>query len=71
MPDALPVISAVDRLRGFFLACGFSGHGFGTGPAAGRLAADVIAGDAPIVDPTPYRYGRLFEGRRLAPAGAL
>ncbi|MBI0434824.1 FAD-binding oxidoreductase [Roseomonas sp. KE0001] len=70
-PDAVPVISAVDGLRGFFLATGFSGHGFGIGPAAGRLAADLVAGDAPIVDPTPYRYSRLVDGTPLAPAGAL
>src|SRR6267154_98324 len=29
MPDAIPVISAVDTLPGFFIATGFSGHGFG------------------------------------------
>jgi glycine/D-amino acid oxidase-like deaminating enzyme len=70
-PDAVPVISAVDKLRGFHLATGFSGHGFGIGPAAGRLAADLIMGDAPIVDPHPYRYTRLIDGTPLAPAGAL
>lgn len=70
-PDAVPVISAVDGLKGFFLATGFSGHGFGIGPAAGRLAADLVAGDTPIVDPHPYRYKRLVDGTHLAPAGAL
>ena len=70
-PDAVPVISAVEGLRGFYLATGFSGHGFGIGPAAGRLAADLVAGDAPAVDPHPYRYARLVDGTRLAPAGAL
>lgn len=68
-PDAVPVISAVDALPGLVLATGFSGHGFGIGPAAGRLAADLALGDPPIVDPTPYAYGRLLDGRRLAPAG--
>lgn len=70
-PDAVPVISGVDKLKGFYLATGFSGHGFGIGPAAGRLAADLVAGDAPIVDPHPYRYSRLVDGTYLAPAGAL
>ena len=70
MPDAVPVISPVEALPGFFLATGFSGHGFGIGPAAGRLAADLVAGDAPIVDPTPFRYSRLVDGTKLAePAG--
>ena len=53
LPDAVPVISPVDSLPGFFLATGFSGHGFGIGPGAGRLAADLVAGDVPVVDPAP------------------
>ena len=60
-PDAVPVISAVPSLPGFFLAVGFSGHGFGIGPGAGKLAADLIAGDTPAVDPAPYRYQRFLK----------
>ncbi len=63
-PDAVPVISAVDSLPGFHLATGFSGHGFGIGPGAGRLAADLVSGDTPIVDPEPYRFSRFAGGRR-------
>jgi glycine/D-amino acid oxidase-like deaminating enzyme len=57
-PDAVPVIGEVPSLPGFFLATGFSGHGFGIGPGAGRLAADLVAGDQPIVDPAPFRFSR-------------
>ncbi len=57
-PDAVPVISAVDNLPGFFLATGFSGHGFGIGPGAGRLAADLVTGARPCVDPTPFSFDR-------------
>lgn len=57
-PDSLPVISPVASLPGLTLATGFSGHGFGTSPAAGQLAAELITGDAPIVDPAPYRFDR-------------
>ncbi|MEL7543882.1 MAG: FAD-binding oxidoreductase [Pseudomonadota bacterium] len=57
-PDAVPVISPVDALPGFFLATGFSGHGFGIGPGAGRLAADLVTGAAPCVDPTPFALSR-------------
>lgn len=63
-PDAVPVISGVDELPGFFIATGFSGHGFGVGPAAGRLMADLVAGDTPVVDPTPFRYARFAQGSR-------
>lgn len=57
-PDSLPVIGPVAKIPGLTVATGFSGHGFGTGPAAGQLAADLICGDTPIVDPTPYRFDR-------------
>jgi glycine/D-amino acid oxidase-like deaminating enzyme len=57
-PDAVPVIDEVKRTPGFFIATGFSGHGFGIGPGAGRLMADLVAGDRPVVDPAPFRLDR-------------
>jgi glycine/D-amino acid oxidase-like deaminating enzyme len=44
---------------GFYLATGFSGHGFGIGPGAGRLAADLVTGGPTIVDPAPFNLERL------------
>ncbi|KRE00410.1 D-amino acid oxidase [Bosea sp. Root381] len=70
-PDWVPVISAIDKLPGLHVSAGFSGHGFGIGPAAGRLAADIVAGDAPIVDPSPYRYSRLVDGTDLGEPGLM
>jgi glycine/D-amino acid oxidase-like deaminating enzyme len=61
-PDAVPVISPVAGLEGLVLAAGFSGHGFGIGPAAGHLAADLAVGATPIVDPRPFRHARLIDG---------
>jgi glycine/D-amino acid oxidase-like deaminating enzyme len=60
------VIAPVEALPGFYLASGFSGHGFGIGPAAGRLIADLVTGASPIVDPTPFRLERLARGLRGA-----
>ncbi|MWV29047.1 NAD(P)/FAD-dependent oxidoreductase [Aurantiacibacter rhizosphaerae] len=57
-PDNNPVIDEVAAKPGLTLATGFSGHGFGTGPAAGQLAADIATGHAPLVDPAPYRLSR-------------
>lgn len=70
-PDALPVISPVEAIPGFFLATGFSGHGFGIGPGAGRLTADLIAGDTPVVDPKAFRYSRMIDGSKLEPESRL
>ncbi|HEY0421066.1 MAG TPA: FAD-binding oxidoreductase [Acetobacteraceae bacterium] len=61
-PDAVPVISAVESLPGFHLATGFSGHGFGIGPGAGKLMADIVAGDPAAVDPVPYAFSRFKDG---------
>ena len=71
MPDGIPVISAVDPLPGLYVSTGFSGHGFGIGPAAGQLAADLIAGDAPVVDPHPFRYARMIDGSDLGAPGMM
>jgi len=64
-PDILPVISKVDRLPGLVLSTGYSGHGFGIGPGAGRLTADLVTGDTPIVDPAPFRFSRFSDGSDL------
>lgn len=57
-PDAVPVIDEVAGVPGLFIAAGFSGHGFGIGPGAGRLVADIVTGAEPLVDRTPFRLGR-------------
>ncbi|MFO0991387.1 MAG: FAD-binding oxidoreductase [Hyphomicrobiales bacterium] len=70
-PDAVPVISAVPSLPGFFMATGFSGHGFGLGPGAGKLMAELVTGAVPCVDPTPFRYVRYFDGTNPKPMTGL
>ncbi|OLP46219.1 NAD(P)/FAD-dependent oxidoreductase [Rhizobium oryziradicis] len=64
-PDAVPVISAIDAIPGFHMATGFSGHGFGIGPAAGRLMADIVLGRAPIVDAHNFRFSRFSDGSKI------
>lgn len=67
-PDAVPVIGEVPRLPGFFIASGFSGHGFGIGPGAGRLVADLVSGRTPSLDPRTFRLDRF---QRLARTTAM
>ncbi|MFK0161693.1 NAD(P)/FAD-dependent oxidoreductase [Rhizobium sp. NPDC090279] len=57
-PDGVPGIGEIATLPGFILAAGFSGHGFGIGPGAGHLIADIVTGAKPIVDPLPYHPNR-------------
>ena len=57
-PDGVPAIGETAELPGLILAAGFSGHGFGIGPGAGHLIADLVTGDSPLVDPLPYHPAR-------------
>jgi glycine/D-amino acid oxidase-like deaminating enzyme len=61
-PDVLPYIGPTGTVPGLTVATGFSGHGFGIGPGAGRLAADLATGQSPSVDPTPFRLSRFEDG---------
>jgi glycine/D-amino acid oxidase-like deaminating enzyme len=66
-PDAVPVISPVTNRSGLIIATGFSGHGFGLGPGAGRLAADLATGSKPVVDPAAFRFSRFSDGSKIVP----
>jgi glycine/D-amino acid oxidase-like deaminating enzyme len=57
-PDAIPVISPAQSLPGLMISTGYSGHGFGIGPGAGHLTADLVQGVRPLVDPFPFRLER-------------
>ncbi|MBX5242743.1 FAD-binding oxidoreductase [Rhizobium sp. NLR22b] len=65
LPDAVPIISAADSIPGFHIATGFSGHGFGIAPAAGRLMADIVTGRSPVVDPYHFRLARFSDGSKI------
>ncbi len=64
-PDAVPVISRVEPIKGLTVATGFSGHGFGIGPGAGRLAADLVRDAEPVVDASPFRLSRFWDQKPL------
>jgi glycine/D-amino acid oxidase-like deaminating enzyme len=66
-PDAVPVIDKIDQVPGLFLASGFSGHGFGLGPGAGQLMAEIMLGEKTCVDPAPFRLSRFSDGAGARP----
>src|SRR5205085_9436252 len=53
MPDAIPVISAVDKAPGLSLATASSGHGLGTRPRAPPLVAAMVPRPPPPAPPPP------------------
>jgi len=70
-PDVLPIISPVDALPGFHVATGFSGHGFGIGPAAGELCADLLTGKAQADSLQHFRLARFFDGTPIRPGPTI
>ncbi len=66
-PDVRPIISTVDGMEGLIVSTGYSGHGFGIGPGAGRATAELAAGDVPAVDLSPFRLSRFFDGTPIRP----
>ncbi len=57
-PDEIPVLGPVDGLPGLLIATGFSGHGFGFGPAAGHAMAALVQGQEPLFDLHEFRLSR-------------
>jgi sarcosine oxidase subunit beta len=51
-PDGYPILGSPEALPGFYLACGFVGHGFMMAPIIARLYAELLCGGArhPIFD---------------------
>lgn len=56
--DGVPFISRVEEAEGLIVACGFTGHGFGTAPAVGLMLSQMVAGEDTIVDIGALRYDR-------------
>ncbi len=66
-PDVVPVIDEAEALPGFFIATGFSGHGFGLGPGAGYAIAGMLAGNDTGIDLSPFKLARFFDGSPIRP----
>lgn len=52
-PDSLPVIGRAPRHPNLWFAFGHASIGFALGPVTGRLIAEMMGGEAPLVDPAP------------------
>ncbi|MDJ0750791.1 MAG: FAD-binding oxidoreductase [Woeseiaceae bacterium] len=70
-PDVVPMIGPVDGLPGMHIATGFSGHGFGLGPGAGKAIAGMLTGTDTGIDLQPLRLSRFFDGSRIRPQSTI
>lgn len=65
-PDAHPIIAQARALPGFYIAAGFSGHGFQHSPATGRVMSEIILdGASKTVDVSMLDLERFAEGRLI------
>jgi len=53
-PQGIPYIGAYPGIRGLYCNAGHYRNGLVTGPASARLAADLLLGRDPSLDPSPY-----------------
>ncbi|MEL6682880.1 MAG: FAD-dependent oxidoreductase [Pseudomonadota bacterium] len=65
LPDVVPVVDTVSDVPGLTIATGMSGHGFGIGPAFGRIAAQLVTGDDPCHKLDRFRLSRFSDGSTL------
>lgn len=53
-PDGLPFIGALPAWDNVYLAAGHGMLGLSLSPGTGKLAAELLSGSSPHLDPTPY-----------------
>jgi D-amino-acid dehydrogenase len=58
LPDMAPVIGPAPRHKGLWFDFGHQHLGLTLGPVSGRLLAELMTGEAPFVDATPFRADR-------------
>ena len=58
LPDMLPVIGRAPRHPGLWFDFGHQHHGLTLGPVTGRLLAEMMTGETPFSDPSPFAVER-------------
>jgi glycine/D-amino acid oxidase-like deaminating enzyme len=64
--DSNGIIGKHPEISGFFMAVGFSGHGFQQAPAVGKALSELIRlGRYETVDMSPLSFGRIQKGEKV------
>ena len=61
-PDHQAILGPVPELEGFWVAAGFSGHGFMQAPAAALLVAQLLLDATSEIDISPFAFTRFARG---------
>ncbi len=64
-PDAQPILGGVPGLEGYWMAVGFSGHGFMLAPITGKIMAQLILGEQPEIDVSMLGLDRFERGELI------
>ena len=64
-PDNHAILGEAPGVKGFFLANGFSGHGFQHSPAVGKVMSELILGGNPSIDISCLSRDRFRTGRLI------
>ncbi|WP_304507626.1 NAD(P)/FAD-dependent oxidoreductase [Anaerotignum sp.] len=56
--EHLPLITHVKEIPGYYIAAGHEGDGISMAPLTGRLISEMIAGEEPCMDVTPFSFSR-------------
>lgn len=63
--DRQPIYGPIDEVEGFYLAIGYSGHGFMLAPATGLIIAESILGEAASLPATELHLNRFKSGNLI------
>lgn len=64
-PDAAPILGEDPKVKGFYYATGFSGHGFMLAPMTGVVMAQAISGKTPEIDISSLSVERFQRGELI------
>jgi sarcosine oxidase subunit beta len=70
-PDHNAILGEAEEVSGFWMANGFSGHGFMHSPAVGMVIADLITGRTPRVDVSALALARFESSALIAEANVI
>ncbi|MEG1559261.1 MAG: FAD-binding oxidoreductase [Clostridia bacterium] len=64
-PDRQPIYDKSSVAEGFYMAIGFSGHGFMFGPITGIVMSEMILGDKKSIDVSALNKNRFEQGQLI------
>ncbi len=64
-PDKQPIYDKAENVDGFYLAVGYSGHGFMFGPITGIVMSEMILGEKPTIDVSMLNLNRFKTGNLI------